>query len=83
LQNSDFDHETGLREFTLDDRRKVKDVVDRILDEMGDNHTLDLMFAPYANIVHKILTDEDIALQIREEANDWISQLEDWQDPES
>ena len=81
MQNSDFDHETGLREFTLDDRRKVKDVVDRILDEMGDNHTLDLMFTPYANIVHKILTDEDIARQIREEADDWISQLEEGNEP--
>jgi len=47
------------REFTLDDRRKVKDMFDDILDEMGDCFTLDGMFAPYAEIVDKILTDLD------------------------
>jgi hypothetical protein len=63
-QKYDFDKEQGAVEFGRDDRIKVKEVLDRVLDEMGDNFTLDNMFAPYANIVHKVLTDRDIAASL-------------------
>lgn len=75
MQDSSFNALESMNEFTLDDRRKVKDVMDRILDEMGDNYTLGAMFTPYANIVHKILTDPDIEQQIDDETNDFMTEL--------
>lgn len=75
MQN-DFTPEEGNREFTSDDRRKVIDVFARIEDEMCDAYSLWEMFAPYANIVHKVLTNEDIRRQITEEAVDLHSELE-------
>lgn len=82
MQYPDFDEEAGRREFSLDDRRKVKDVFDRVLDEMGDAHELKGMFVPYANIVHKILTDGDIAQQIQDEAHDFMLELQDLDNPD-
>ena len=76
MQDPEFGSEVGEHEFTLDDRRKVKDVIDRVLDEMGDNFTLNRMFTPYANIVHKMLTDPDIKQQIDDEAADYATELE-------
>lgn len=76
MQYRDFNEETGKREFTLDDRRKIKDVFDRVLDEMGDSYELNGMFLPYANIVHKILTDNDITQQILDEAHEFMTELE-------
>jgi len=59
-----FNHLEGAREFALDDRRKVKEVLDDVLDEMGDSHELNNMFAPYAEVVHFILTDTRIKQNI-------------------
>lgn len=68
MQERDFDEETGAKEFNLDVRRQVKDVIDRVLDEMGDNFSLNEMFTPYANLVYRMLTDADITQQIEEHA---------------
>jgi hypothetical protein len=79
MQDAQYDKETGESEFGLNDRRKVMDVANRILDEMGDNHSLNTMFTPYANIVHKMLTDQDIEQKIREDETgdfEWAEQTE-------
>ncbi len=66
----DGEHESVPIPFTDEDRRRVSDVLERVWDEMLDSHTLSSMFAPYGRIVHIILTDAQITLQLEEHAAD-------------
>lgn len=71
------------REFTYEDRKRVKDVLDCILDEMGDSYTLQAMFKPYAEIVQQALTDQRITesladsgyVEVRDESEDAQAKL--------
>ena len=49
-----------LEQFTQAGRDRVKEVFDGILDELSDSFDIKSMFAPYGEIVEKILTDERI-----------------------
>jgi len=43
--------------FSEADREAITRLCDRIMDEMNDSHALEDMFAPYSEIVNKLLTD--------------------------
>jgi hypothetical protein len=58
---ADTTGQAGDREFTFADRQCVAEVLRRLLDEMNDSYSTVAMFAPHAEIVVMILTDQRIS----------------------
>jgi hypothetical protein len=59
-------NEGGTEAFTDQDRRRVRFVIEQVIDEMSDSSSFDGMFTPFAQIVKLALTDPQIAANLED-----------------